>query len=665
MRFLRVILTVVIICSLVVACGAVAAFVYLRKISTAHVPSELLERAIENKESTLYFYRDGDQNKIEVLAHGLSGSPSKYIHTPISEMPQRLIEAFVAIEDKRFFEHDGVDMLRSARAIANYVFKRSDSFGASTITQQLIKNLTGRAERTPSRKIREMFMALNLESTHTKSEILELYLNVINLSCGCTGVGAASRYYFSKEVRELSLPECATVAAITNNPSYYNPKKHPENTRERRDVVLLCMRDQGYISDEEYKEAKNSPLNLNVDSSMDEGNIYSWFYETLISDLVCGFEEKGYTREYALASIFRGGLDIYTTVDPEIQSALEREYVSLADRLGDVRSSAIVLDRYNGDILGIVGGVGKKQANLIQNYATDTKRPPGSAIKPLSVYAPLIDRGKITWSTVVEDSPVDRIDGNDWPRNSNGKYLGSTNIRYALAHSTNTVAVKLLRELGGSEAFDILKNRLGMKSLDEKRDMGDAALALGQLSRGVTLRELVSAYTVFADGIYSRARSYYKVTDASGEIILDNRDNQSIVFKRESADIMTRLLCEVVKNGTARGYGLDENFEVAGKTGTTQNNCDRLFVGYTPSVVAGVWCGNDYATPLPAELGNPSVPIWGNIIDSIYGSDRLSDSPRHFEVSERVQLLSYGKDSGELISESDEGEWENGWFYRE
>lgn len=662
MRFLKGVLIFAIVVSVIASACAIAVFLYLREVSLSTVPEELVDGVKRSDGSTVYYYCDGDPSRPEILSEQLSSSASKYKYTPISEIPDDLVRAFIAIEDKRFYEHSGVDMPRSAYAVFNYVVKRSSSFGASTITQQLVKNLTGRAERTPSRKINEAFMAINFEATHTKSEIMELYLNVINLSCGCTGVGAASRYYFSKQPHELDICECATLAAITNNPSYYNPCLHPENTRARRDTVLYCMLEQGYISRDEYDRAVSKPVRLNIDKSMEGKNHYSWFVETVISDLVNDLEIQGYTREYAYNKIFHGGLDIFTTIDPEVQNVLEDYYEGLGEWLGEVRSAMIVMDRYNGDILGIVGGVGEKRGDLIQNYATSTKRPPGSAIKPLSVYAPLIDKGVISWSSIIEDSPVGEQGGREWPRNSNGKYLGRVNVAFALAHSTNTVAVKLLRELGADCSFEFLKGKLGMTSLDKTGDMGEAALGLGQLSRGVTLRELVSGYTVFARGIYSEARSYIKVTDSDGRVILDRRDNQREVISRESADVMTQLLRGVVAEGTASGIELDDRVEVAGKTGTTQGNCDRLFVGYTPSLVAGVWCGNDYATPISANLGNPSVYIWDDVMIRIYGLTLSRDLPTRFEMSDKIRLLTYNKNSGRLISDDPEGETADGWF---
>ncbi len=671
-KFINAILIIIVISMIFGTVASAGTFVLLSDKSGIQINYELLSGVQRDENTTLYYYENGDANLPRILTENLSSSSAKYKYTPISKIPKDMINAFVAIEDKRFYQHKGVDFLRSSKAVLNYILRKSSSFGASTITQQTVKNITGQNQRTPQRKINEIFQALNLEKNYSKDEILEIYLNIINLSNGCTGVGAASEYYFSKTPDNLLLHEIATIAAITNNPSRYDPRKHPENTLARRDLVLYCMLEQGYISEDEYKQAKEQPLTLNTNTNYFSTH-NSWFTETVISDLVNDFMSIGYSRQYAYSRIFQGGLQVYTTIDPEIQTILENYYASLDKRLTtnkpSPQSAMIITDPYNGNILGIVGSVGVKRGELLQNYATDTKRPPGSAIKPISVYAPLMDSGYINWSTIVEDSPISTVAGKEWPQNANRLYQGNIDISDAIANSVNTVAVKMLYRLGENQSLAFLKDSLNIKSLvkPSKNSPGDAnavSLALGQTLHGITLRELVSAYSIFAEGNMSNSRSYYKVTDTDGNIIFDRRQNQKQVITSESASIMTKLLEEVVSRGTARGkISLANYVSVAGKTGTTQNNCDRLFVGYTPSLLGGVWCGYDYPEPISASLGNPSIKIWDDVMGEIYKTERYKNMPREFKYSRNIEKQTYNKITGAPASWGDSAQdIAEGWF---
>lgn len=669
-KFVNVILILIIISMLMgtaVACGA---FIFLQSKSKLKIDDSLLNIPKENSKTQLYYYKDGDVSTPLLLTENLVSSQAKYKYMPLSKIPRELTDAFVAIEDKRFYKHFGVDFLRSGKAIFNYVIKHSSSFGASTITQQVIKNLTGENERTAKRKVNEIFMAINLEKNHSKDEIMEIYLNIINLSCGCYGVGAASEYYFSKEPADLSLCECATIAAITNNPSLYNPRKYPENVKSRRDLVLKCMLSQGYITASEYDDAISKDIVLNIKETKSSQN--SWFTETVISDLIGDFTSSGYSKQYAYNKIFNGGLKIYTTVNPQVQDILEKYYTELnlsTKRKDSPQSAMIIMDPHNGDILGVAGAIGKKSGELIQNYATDTKRPPGSSIKPLSVYAPLINGAEISWSTIVEDSPVIDTPERQWPQNANRKYVGNIDISDAIANSVNTVAVKMLLKLGEKNSLDFLKNKLHINSLispagDSQGDANSVSLALGQTLSGITLRELVSAYSIFSEGNMSLSRTYYKVTDFDGNIIFDKRNNQESVLSCGGASVMTKLLEEVITRGTAQNkVSLKDTVSVAGKTGTTQNNCDRLFVGYTPSILAGVWCGYDYPEALDSALGNPSIKIWDEVICRIYETEAYRGYPKEFSYSSDIRKMTYNKDTGLPVTYEDSAEeLREGWF---
>ena len=357
-------------------------------------------------------------------------------------------------------------------------------------------------------------------------------------------------------------------------------------------------------------------------------------------------------------------------MDIEVQNILD-EYFSdkenfPCDERGETpQSSMVIIDPYSGDILGIAGGVGEKKGDRIQSYATDTKRPPGSTIKPLSVYAPAIDRGLINWSTVLEDSPIrtDEKTGAGWPSNANNKYVGNVNIRYAIANSLNTVAVKILRTLGNEDSFDFLTKELLIKSLNKEMDIGDASLALGQPSKGITLRELSAAYSIFECGIMSESKTYYKVTDKNGVVILDNSPVSREVISEQSASIMTKLLCEVVRDGTAAGYiTLTDHTEVAGKTGTSQYSYDKYFIGYTPDLLAGVWQGYDMPRSIDCFRGNYSICIWDDIMSKIYEKTEYLKTP-NFKIANGVGQLSYNKNTGDPPMQYENGDdIELGWF---
>ncbi len=667
---LKILLTLTTVVSLGFGAVVLAGGFWLKKYADNSVNDELLDAHISSDKTEFYCFESIDgrkTSKAKKIDNASLDNGVKYKYTSYGSIPQDLINAFVAIEDKRFYRHNGIDPVRTGRAITNY-FIGSGRFGGSTITQQLVKNITGHDEISVERKIKEAFAAIKIENDYEKSEILELYLNVINLSEGCRGVGAAAEFFFSKSPEDLTLPECATIAAITNNPSRYDPIKHPENNIERRNVVLECMLDQGYITKSEYSSAIKEPIKLNI-SNKTPKNVNSWYVDMVIEDVINDLCLKyDLTKNSAALMLYRGGYRIYTAMDDKMQGILDEyysdEYNFPTDRNGNTAQSAmIIIDPYTGDILGVAGALGEKKGNRIQNYATQTKRPPGSTLKPLSVYAPAIDKGLINWSTQIEDSPVTNESDftKGWPQNVDRTFSGSVDIKYAVEHSLNTVAVKVLDMIGAEESMRFLKDKLLFTSLDEKADIGPASLALGQPTKGVTLRELTGAYSVFEEGIMSKTRSYYKVTDKNGRIILDNSPSQEAAISKESAAIVTKLLEGVVDSGTASGkVTLDSSVSVAGKSGTSGNCCDRYFVGYTPELLAGVWFGYEYPQNLEDFGGNLSVYIWDDVMREIYDNCDL-EGISEFSVPDTVQKLTYEKENS-----SDNGKTEYsleiGWF---
>ena len=637
---------------------------------------ESLFAPIGTESSTKVYYYDFEDREnrvgtpVEISSKALY-STYKCKSVTFDDLPKNLTNAFISIEDKRFYEHSGVDFKRTVAAGFNYFLKFNKSFGGSTITQQLIKNVTENDDFSFQRKLQEIFWALDLEKKFDKEEILTMYLNIINLSDGCYGVGAAAEYYFSKNISELTLPECACIAAITNNPSYYNPIRNPENNKKRRDLILSQMLEQGYISEKEHTDAINTPTVLNIKTQEEGSEINSWYLDMVIEDVIDDLQaEYGYSRSMASIMIYTGGLNIYTAMDMNVQTTLEEYYANAnnfprSSEDNKLQSAMIVIDPNTGDILGVAGAIGEKSGNRVQNFATDTLRPAGSVIKPLSVYAPALEAGIINYATVYDDVPI-KFEGlasklTPWPKNANGVYRGLTNINYAISHSVNTISIKVLDDLGLDNSFDFLYNKLNMKSLiTEGRtsagaitDIDYAALALGQFNYGVTLRETTAAYSIFASGgIYNDYRSYIKVTDSAGNIILSKPYHGETVLSEENATIMTYMLKDVLNSGTAKDISLKNKLDVAGKTGTTQNGNDKWFIGYTPSYICGIWLGYEYPKPLDEYVSDYCNKTWNKLMTALSQEDIISGENTKFSLSNNVVTATYCADSGKLMTEA-------------
>ncbi len=652
--------------------------IYIEKHIDKSIDEELFEGLSNGSSSKLYYYefsdrenREGEAVQIDEELYG--GYRCEYV--TIDRVPKYLIDAFISIEDKRFYDHSGVDWRRSISAGANYFLKFSSSYGGSTITQQLIKNVTQKDEYSFQRKIQEIFWALDLEAKMEKDEILQMYLNIINLSQGCYGVQAASKYYYSKDVSELTLSECACIAAITNSPTYYDPLRNPENNQKRRDIILKEMYEQGYISKEELDEALDDPILLSVYKSGESNPVTSWYIDMVIEDVIDDLmRERDCSRQAATFMIYTGGLKIYTAMDAKVQQTLE-EYYANEKNFYSVQgteapeSSAIVIDPATGDILGVVGAIGEKTANRVQNFATQTLRPAGSVIKPLSVYAPALEAGIINWASVYDDVPVRfeeiSVAGEEefkaWPKNSKGVYRGLTNINYALANSVNTVSVRVLEDLGVENSFSFLRDKLHMSGLIDKKelpsgeiitDMDYAALALGQFNYGVTVRDITAAYSIFANyGVYNYARSYLKVTDINDKLILSNDYKGEAVLGEGTATLMNKMLENVISDGTGSSIKLDDIVACAGKTGTTQNNYDRWFIGYTPYYICGVWYGYEYPKPLEGSAANTVIKYWDEVMIRLHG-DIEETKKKEFNESYDIIEAEYCKDSGLLMTDA-------------
>ena len=578
------------------------------------------------------------------------------IWVDMEDIPQKLIDAFISIEDERFFEHDGVDWKRTVSAFINYlpfVNIYDSKQGGSTITQQLIKNITDDRDRSISRKFREIVRALVVEKRLEKNKILEAYLNTISLGNGICGVQVASNYYFNKEVGQLTLQECAAIAAITKNPSKYAPDNHPEANEKRRKSVLNKMLELGKISEAEYKQATESEIIIDKSQQSNfEIPINNYFIDAMITDVSNDLaESKGITTEAAVRLLYNGGYRIYSTIDRNIQEQIEEVYnnpqkyfsiKSRKDKSVNVQSAMTIVD-YSGNIKGIVGGVGEKTVNRGLNRALESPRQPGSTMKPLGVYALAIDRGIISYSSVVEDKPVANYYGNGkWgPREWYGSYEGRITVRRAIAHSANTIPIQLIGKIGLEDAYAFLKYDLNLSYLTDV-DVNPASLAIGGCQYGITTTQSAAAYAIFGNhGVFNKPKTYTKVIDANGNTVLSRGEGRQ-VLSPVSADIMNKLLQGVIydERGTGRslaGYG---KMRAYAKTGTSSEANDSWVVGGTPYYVASVWCGFDQ----PENMKNTSLAatVWRVVMCNIHkGLEK-----QEFEMSDGVIRAKFCTNTG-------------------
>lgn len=545
------------------------------------------------------------------------------------QIPKNMINAFVAIEDERFYKHHGFDIKRLIGAATTFMAKGNSSYGASTITQQLVKNISGDNDVKVTRKIREIYRAVRLEQKYSKEQILEYYLNTIFLSRQCNGVQAAAKRYFDKDVSELTLAETASIAGITQYPSKFDPISHPENNKEKQLLVLSKMLELKYINQEEYDEAVNEKLVFCEDDSYSNlAKTQMQFSDAVINEVSSDLQEKlGMTEQEALKMIYTSGLTINASVNPKIQSAIEEVYADDSNFPGGseiMQSAMVVIDPKTGYIVGMSGGRDKSGGRMGLNRAMQTLRQPGSSIKPLSVYTPAVEYGIVKPSDRVVDEPL-KI-GSWQPKNSNNRFVGTTTIADAVTWSRNIPAIKTLQSLTVEKSYDFLVNRFHITSLVEKResdgktfsDKDFAPLALGGLTDGVSVVEMASAYSAIADGgVYRKPTTYIDVVDSTGKVLLEGKDKEQRIMMPDTAYTMTSMLQNVVTRGTGTGAALSK-MPVAGKTGTTDDDKDRWFVGFTPYYTAAVWSGYDTPKPLSGISYNPSAAVWKKVMSKIH-----------------------------------------------
>lgn len=595
-----------------------------------------LEFYKQNQDQTTIIYaNDAENNPVELAR--LHGAQNR-VWVSKDNMSEWMGKAFVSLEDKRFEKHNGVDWVRTILGVAKSKFKQ----GGSTITQQLIKNLTGENGRTVNRKYNEILSAMNLEKYYDKDVILEAYLNTVYLSHGCYGVKTAAETYFGKDVSELNLAECASLAAITQSPGEYDPLWNPENNKVRQEYCLRSMLEQKVITQEQYDEAVAYELiftnsekyvekedNSDKDTAVDN-EIQSYYVDYVISSVIKDLKAAGYSHYEATKMIYSGGLRIYSAVDTKVQDILEDVYVHRtnfpSERVSSVEDqaqSAMTIMDYSGRVVAIVGGAGEKTENRSNNRAVSAARQPGSSIKPLSVYAPGIEENYITWSSKIKNYGI-TWKGKIWPTNYGGD-PGSPNsfltVQYALAISYNTVPAQLLMMMGFKTSYSYLTEKFHISTLNPDIDsQAPSAMVTGGTNGGITTLEMAAAYASFGNGgKYYKPYCYYKVTDSTGEnVILQNNPEGEQIISPESAYVMNELMRTVVTSsyGTGRNYGV-KGFTTYMKTGTTTDNFDKWCIAGTPYYVAAVWFGYDYNKEIKAS-GNPAGLIYKTVMDRVH-----------------------------------------------
>ncbi len=614
---------------------------FLYVMTLAGTEADINLNAVKLNQTSFVYTTDAKGNtKEQVRLHGTENR----VWVDLDSIPENMKKAVIAIEDERFEEHKGVDWQRTLAAGLN-LFSGDKMFGASTITQQLIKNRTGDDDVSLNRKLTEIFKALNLEKKFSKPEILESYLNVIALGNGCNGVQAAANTYFDKDVKDLTLAECACIAGITQNPSKFNPLRNPENNKARQEIVLNMMANNEFITVEEARAAKAEKLNFKQKEKTEVAvPVWDYYVDLIIEDVIADMiSEKDMSRQAAIDSVYNGGLRIYSAVDHKMQGILEDIFYNNDKCLPNNKSlqCATLVVNYEGRVLGTIGGRGKKPSNRCLNRSTQSKRQPGSSIKPIGAYAPAIEYDFASWSKVFPDEMIQLKEGGkviNWPKNSNRTYHPAMTVQKAIQISSNCVAARVVQLMGPRTCFDFLTQKLGFTSLVESRtdektgkalsnDLTLAAYGTGGMTFGVTIREMSAGYAVFGNGgKFYKPYSYTKIMDYENKVtVIDHTDDEPIqAISQGNATVMNKLLQKVTQSGgTAPGAGFG-SWTVFGKTGTTNDNKDRWFVGGTPICVAAVWSGYD----MPASMGkmsNPCIPVWREIMKRYHDGVKKKD----------------------------------------
>ncbi len=655
----RALLTILLI--LVVAGVIVGISVGLYVLNIANEPTGIDLNARSLNLSSFIYVENPTSGEFEEY-QTLYGTENR-IWVDMSEMPEAMGKAIVAIEDKRFYEHNGVDWYRTGSAVYSLVTGRNN-YGGSTLTQQLIKNITDDSEVSLTRKVREIFRAMNIEKEYSKDDILEAYLNVVNFGNNCQGVESASQLYFDKPIKDCSIAECAAIAGITQNPSRWNPLLYPENNKLRRETVLDQMYEQNMITTEEYKQAMEESENMTFvgwgDNSEDEDDdsnvkIQNWYIDQMYYDL-CRDLAKYYdiSEDAASLKLYTEGLKIYSAMDLKTQEMIEEEALKAFEGYDYDLQTAMTMVDYDGRVIATVGSSKEKEGNLDWDRASHSVLQPGSSIKAIIPYPIAIEDGIYCYSSMTKDQPIEKWKENSWggftagPPNAYGEYFQFMTVPEALAWSSNAAAVQTMELIGTQHAYEFATENLGFKHLAEADAKNVGALSLGGMEGGVTVREMASAMEYIGNGgLHYEPYTYYYVTDQNDTIILDNRNNVPIeAFTPETAYKMNRELKYNVMTSThtASHYAAIQGWDIAGKTGTTDYDRDLWFVGASPYCTLACWVG--YDQPDSVSPNSLAAVIWQKVMANYLANKSFKE----FEVPDSIVTATYCKGSGLLAA---------------
>lgn len=639
------------------ACVAVGVSlgIYIYGIATEPTGIDLYAASL-NLTSFIYV-KDSDTG--EYKEYQTLYSKENRVWVDFKDIPQQMKDAIVAIEDKRFYEHHGVDWQRTGGAVLSLASGQS-SYGGSTLTQQLIKNLTDDNAVSLTRKLREIFRALNVEKEYTKDEILEAYLNVVNFGNNCQGVQSAAQLYFGKDIQDCSIAECAAIAGITQNPSEYNPLYYPENNKKRRDTVIEEMHDQKKITDEEYKAALKESESMtfkgyNQKKEAEDTQVQNWYMDELYYDLKADLaKELDISEDAAETKLKTEGLKIYCAMDLDMQKYIEKAGKSIDKSSDSGVEIAMTLMDYDGRVIATTGSSSKKEGNLIQDRATMSALQPGSSIKPVVVYPYAIENNLLTYGSLVKDEPIDNYmvgsDGSliEGPPNWYSGYKGSMSLPDAIEISSNATAAQVMNQITPQAAYKQVTQLMGFTHLDAKDGEEVGALSIGGMTGGVTVREMAAAYAYLGNGgQYYEPYTYYYVTDNDDKVIIDNRDKLPIqAYSDETAAIMNRELHYNIENSTntQAWRAKISGWDIIGKTGTTNDDKDSWFCGASPYATLAIWTGYD----MPATVNNTAIAA--STFKKVMSKYLKGKDKKEYNFPADMEEISYCVNSGLLAS---------------
>lgn len=658
----------------------VAIFLYLRygdEIKAARenaikIVEESTEDTFRVTETSLVYDSKGKQ--IAVLK-----AEKDVYYVPLSEIPQQAVDAMVVTEDKKFYSHNGIDLKAIGAAFIALIKHNGEiTRGASTITQQLARNIFLSTEQTLNRKVKEIFLALELDEKYTKDQIMEFYLNNIYFANGYYGIEAASRGYFNKSCKELNTAQIAFICSIPNSPTRYDPIENKQNTLERKNRILDQMLADGKLTDVEYNEAYNYNIELNIPKKKKRNYVETYVQScaTRILMKASGFEfrndfdseasEAEYnelfndTYSKCQQALFREGYRIYTSINTKkqkkLQKAIDNELKFNKEKTKEgifkFQGAGVCIDNNSGNVVAVVGGRNQNITGYTFNRAYQSYRQPGSSIKPLIIYTPYFER-EHTPNDIVKDAPIE-----NGPKNSHGSYLGNISVRTAVEQSVNTVAWNLFEEMSPEICLNYL-HKMNFSKIT-RADYTQSA-SLGGLTHGVSPMEMASAYAAIEnEGIYREPTCIVTITDSKGQIVYDeSMRNCEQVYEPNAAAMMTDVMQGVLTKGTGRGYALD-NMACAGKTGTTNDKKDGWFVGYTPYYTTAIWVGYDMPKSVDDLLGNTyPIRIWHNYMADIHSELEYVSFPE-YEGKEKTQRTeSKPEKKAEKTEAPEDDNWDN------